>query len=274
MVRARRQGARARGSGAPAREVRQAIDDRGERTTASGFWQVLAVVGLIAATAGWTTAAVIALRPSSTPAAGRGGFVAPGRIPSPRTTPSLEPPVESHAVAELEAMLPADVNGTSLTRESWTGDTILGDDSWSTSITTFLTGAGKTAADLQASQAYDAHRHLDLSAGAFRASGIGGAALRDAIIAAYKGDYPDLKLTTDDDRRPRVTNGDFGDGSVNSYWYIRDDVVFDIETSDASIAQAALAALPAPGASGASATPSASAPPAASRRPGHPPSPS
>ncbi|HEX7949993.1 MAG TPA: hypothetical protein VF494_06570 [Candidatus Limnocylindrales bacterium] len=229
------------------------------------FWQVLAVVGLIAATAGWTTAAVIALRPASTPAAI--AEASPTDEPLQSDEPSLEPTVESHTVADLEALLPADVNGTSLTRESWTGDTVLGDDTWSKAITTFLTGAGKTAADLEASQAYDATGTLDLSAGAFRATGIKGATLRDAIIAAYKGDFPDLKLTTTTIDGLEVTNGDFGDGGAKSYWYVRDDVVFDIETGDPSIAQAALAALPQPGTPGASDAPSTRAPASANPSP-------
>ena len=47
----------------------------------------------------------------------------------------------------------------------------------------------------------------------------------------------------------QVTKGDFGEDTIDSYLYVRDDVVFDIETTDAAIATAALAALPAPGAS-------------------------
>ena len=248
------------------RRARGADGDRRSRPPDSGirFWQVLAVVGLIAATAGWTTAAVLALRPSSTPPVTAQASPADEALPS--DEPSLEPPVESHAVADLEALLPADVNGTSLTRESWTGDTALGDDSWSTSITSFLTAAGKTAADFQASQAYDATGTLDLSAGAFRVTGIGGAALRDAIIAAYKGDYPDLKVSSTTIGGLQVSSGDFGDGGVGSYWYVRNDVVFDIETSDSAIAQATFAALPGPGGSSPPAPkPSASgAPPTAS----------
>jgi hypothetical protein len=246
--------------GVQARRAREGDGERRSRPPGNGlrFWQVLAVVGLIAATAGWTTAAVIALRPAPTPAPIAEASPPDETLPS--DDPSLEPAVESHAVAELEGLLPADVNGTSLTRESWTGDTILGDDSWSTSITGFLTGAGKTAADLQASQAYDSTGTLDLSAGAFRAAGIAGPVLRDAIIAAYKGDYPDLKVTTTRIGGLDVTSGNFGDGSVNSYWYVRGDVVFDIETSDPSIAQAAFAALPKPGASGAPSAPSPSGP--------------
>ena len=256
------------------RRARDAEGDRRSRPPDNGlrFWQILAVIGLIAATAGWTTAAVIALRPSSGPAVVAEASPSDDVLPS--EDASLEPPVESHAVADLEALLPADVNGTSLTRESWTGDTFLGDDSWSTSITSFLTTAGKTAADIQASQAYDATGTLDLSAGAFRVSGVGGTALRDAIIAAYKGDYPDLKVTTKTIGGLEVTNGDFGDGSVASYWYVRDDIVFDIETSDPAIAEAALAALPASGTSNATPVPSSTAPASSSPAESASPSPS
>jgi hypothetical protein len=237
--------------GVQARRAREADGERGSRPPDNNlrFWQVLAVIGLIAATTGWTTAAVIGLRPASTPAPVAEASPTDEALPSDGA--SLEPPVESHAVADLEALLPTDVNGTSLTRESWTGDTFLGDDSWSTSMTSFLTGAGKTSADLQASQSYDSTGTLDLSAGIFRAAGIDGAALRDAIIAAYKGDYPDLKVTSTTINGLAVTTGDFGDGSVDSYWYVRDDLVFDIETSDVKVAEAAFAALPAPGASSA-----------------------
>jgi hypothetical protein len=234
--------------GVQARRAREADGDRQTRPPDRGlrFWQVLAVAGLIAATAGWTTAAVLALRPPSPAPIAE---ASPSDEPLPSDEASLEPVVESHQVPDLEALLPSEVNGTSLTRESWTGDTVLGDDSWSTSIVTFLTGAGKTAADLQASQAYDSTGTIDLSAGAFRAPGVTGSALRDAIIAAYKGDYPDLKVSTTEVAGLEVSAGDFGDGSANSYWYLRDDVVFDVESSDPSIAEAALAALPMPWAS-------------------------
>lgn len=207
------------------------------------FWQALAIVGLIAATAGWTTVALIALRPSTAIETA----ASPTDEPLPTVDASVEPPAESHVVADLEALLPADLNGTSLTRESWTGDVVLGDDTWSKSVTSFLTKAGKAAADLQVAQAYDVAGSLDLNAGAFRVAGIEGTALRDAVIAAWKGDFPGLKVASATIAGLDVTTGDFGDGGVNSYWYVRDGVVFDIETSDQAIAQAALAALPAPG---------------------------
>jgi hypothetical protein len=207
-------------------------------------WQVLAVVAVIAATAGWTTVAVMALRPAPAIEA----VASPTDAPSLPDAASPEPPVESHLVADLEALLPAEINGTTLTRESWTGDTILGEDSWSTSLSAFLAGAGKTAADLQVSQAYDATGTLDLSAGALRVAGLDAAALRDAMIDAWKGDYPDLKIAQTTIGGLDVTTGDFGEGAINSYWYLGDGVVFDIETSDPSIAQAVIAALPTAGA--------------------------
>ncbi len=234
--------------GVQARRARAAVEEGRPTPPPSSrlrFWQTLAIVALIAATAGWTTVAVITLRPAQT---GEVAAASPSDEPIPSEDASVEPPIESHEVADLEAMLPAELKGTTLTRESWTGDTILGDDSWSTSLTTYLTGAGKTAADLQASQAYDAAGSLDLSAGAFRVAGVDAPALRDAMIAAWKGDYPDLKVTQTTIGGLQVTTGDFGDGSSLSYWYVRDGVVFDIETADPSIAAAALSALPAAGA--------------------------
>ena len=237
------------------------------------FWQVLAIVAVIAATAGWTTVAVMALRPAS--AAVAVAVAAPTEDALPSDDPGLgasdEPPVESHDVADLEPLLPAELDGTSLTRESWTGDTILGDDSsWTTSMTAFLTSSGKIAADLQASQAYDPAGALDLNAGAFRVAGVDGNVLRDAIIAAWKGDFPDLKTAQTTIGGLAVTTGDFGDGGIATYWYVRDGVVFDIESSDPTLAAAALAALPVGAGPASSAAPSARS--SATDRPGPSPS--
>jgi hypothetical protein len=61
-----------------------------------------------------------------------------------------------------------------------------------------------------------------------------------------------------------VTKGGFGADTASSYLYIRDDLVFDIESTDEAIATAAVAALPLPGASGAPASAAPSTAPAAS----------
>lgn len=223
------------------------------------FWQVLAIVALVAATAGWTTVAVLALRSPTTAA-----------VPSPATSSDpnptdegSEPPVaDTHDAPELESLVPTQLNGTALQVQSWSGEGILTDDAWSTSMTAFLTKAGKAPADLHVAQAYDPDQALDVSVGVYRVAGVGAAALRDALVAAWKGDYPDMKVTQVTLGGKQLTKGDFGAETISSYLYLRDDVVFDIETSDEAIATAAVAALPAPGASRAPASGAPSTKPA------------
>jgi hypothetical protein len=206
----------------------------------------LAIVALVAATAGWTTVAVLALRSPTTAAA---PSPAASIDPNPTDEESIPPVADTHDAPELESLVPTQLNGTALQVQSWNGEGILTDDAWSTSMTAFLTKAGKAPADLHVAQAYDPDQALDVSVGVYRASGVGAAALRDALVAAWKGDYPDMKVTQVTLGGKQVTKGDFGADTISSYLYLRDDVVFDIETSDEAIATAALAALPAPGAS-------------------------
>ncbi len=209
------------------------------------FWQVLAIVALVAATAGWTTVAILALGDN------RVAQTSPTDTPPPvgSDEPSLPPLADSHDAPALEALLPGELNGTVLQAQSWTGDSVLTDDGWSTSMTAFLTKAGKTAPDLQVAQAFDPTQAFDGSVGVYRVAGVGASALRDALIAAWKTDYPDMKVSQVTLGGKEVTKGDFGQDSVASYLYIRDDLVYDIETTDEKIASAALAALPGPGAS-------------------------
>ena len=228
----------------------------------SNFWQVLAIVALIAATAGWTTVGVIALRAPSSAALG-----SPTDSFDPNASEDLSvPPVaETHDAPDLEALLPTAINGTTLEIQSWTGDGILTDDAWSTSVTAFLTTQGKTPADLAVAQGYDPNQVLDGSVGVYRATGVAATALRDALVAAWKGDYPDMTITQVTLGGKEVTKGGFGADTASSFLYIRDDVVFDIESTDEAIATAALAALPLPGASGAPSTaPAGSAAPSPS----------
>ncbi len=74
-------------------------------------------------------------------------------------------------------------------------------------------------------------------------------------------DYPDLKVSQVTLGGKTVTKLDFADDTIDSYIYLRGDLVFDIETTDDTVAIAALAALPAPTGSGAP-VPSGSAAPA------------
>jgi hypothetical protein len=221
------------------------------------FWQVLAIVALVAATAGWTTVAVLALRP---------GPSAEAEVPTesfdPNATDDSEvPPVaDTHDAVELESLLPATLSGTTLQAQSWDGDGLLTDDPWSTSMTAFLTSVCKTPADLHVAQSYDPNQALDASIGVYHVEGVAPTALRDALIAAWKGDYPEMKVSEVTLGGKDVTKGDFGEDTITSYLWIHGDDVYDIESSDEAIATAALAALPEPGAS---AAPVASGSPAA-----------
>ena len=67
-----------------------------------------------------------------------------------------------------------------------------------------------------------------------------------------------------------ITKGDFGTNYEASYWYVTDDLVYDIQTTDESLVAKAIEAIPkagassAPAPSGSGAAPSHSAAPAAS----------
>ncbi len=170
------------------------------------------------------------------------------------TTPSSRPPRK-------------DCDSAALSSQSWTGTTILAEDAWSVAITTFLTSAGKTAADLQVGQAYDPTGTLDLSAGVFRADGIAASDLQAQMIKAWQVDYPDLKVSEVTMGGRMVTKGDFGAGAIHSYWFVRDDVVFDVQTSDEKLAEAAILAIPDHSAPAGSPRTSGSAAPAPSGSP-------
>ena len=223
------------------------------------FWQVLAIVALVAATAGWTTVAVLALRPGPAPEA-----LAPvGKSFDPETTDDTDvPPVaDTHDALALESLLPAKLNETVLQPQSWNGDGLLTDDPWSLSITAFLTAACKVPADLNVAQSYDPDQALDAVIVVYKVDGVDPAAVRDALIAAWEGDFPEMTTSQVTVGGKDVIKGAFGEDTPSSYLYVSGDVVYDIESADEAIATAALAALPD---RGATPDPATSGPPAAS----------
>ncbi len=232
-----------------------------QRSAGNGnFWQVLAIVALVAATAGWTTVAVLALRPG--PSADTA--LAPvGKSFDPEATDDTEaPPIaDTHDALELESLLPAKLNETALQPQSWDGDGLLTDDPWSLSIAAFLAAACKVPADLHVAQAYDPNQVIDAAVLAYKVDGVAATALRDALIAAWKGDFPEMTVSEVTVGGKDVTKGEFGEDTITSYLYVNGDVVYDIESSDEAIATAALAALPE---GGAAPDPATSAQPSAS----------
>ncbi len=251
----------------PVRPVRR--PPSGGPGSGGGFWPALAIAAIIVATAGWTTVAVMALN--------GGGKAVAVAVPSVSDTlPSDDPnasasdvPAElSHDAPAVEAFLPTHVNQTILTIQSWTGDSVLSDDAWSTSLTSFLTSKGKKPTDLQVATGYDDADENGPSVGVSRLAGVDGPSLEAAIIAAWKVESPDMVVSTLTIDGKAVTKGVFGEGYVDSYWYQRNDLVFDIETSDATLLTSILQSLPAAGAS----TPPASAGPSGSAKPSAAPS--
>ena len=163
---------------------------------------------------------------------------------------------------DLEAYLPTSLNGTALDVQSVTGDDglIAGDD-WSTTMTTYLTGISKTPADLGYAFASDPAQVVDVSIGVYRVNGAPAQGLHDALLAGWKVLAPTVKVSQVTLGGKDVTKGDDGTDVPFSYLYDSGNVVYEIYTSDESIATAALAALPVPGASSA---PAVSSSPAAS----------
>lgn len=224
------------------------------------FWQVLAILALVAATAGWTTVAVLALRPGASPEA-----LAPVDSFDPNASDDSEvPPVaDTHDAVAMESLLPTTVSGTALQAQSWNGDGLLADDPWSTAMSAFLTASCKVPADLHLAQGYDPNEAVDISVGVYTVDGVAPTALRGALIEAFKGDSPDMKVSQVTVGGKEITKGDFGPDLPTSYLWVHGDNVYDIESSDETIATAALAELPT---SGAASPPvaSASSAPAAS----------
>ena len=219
----------------------------GSGGTGQRFWPTVAMIAIVVATAGWTTVAVLALsgrggEPSPSPAAIVGASASEDAFVEPDTSDSPEP--ESHVSPELEALLPKTWEGTTLTSQSWTGDTLLSDDGWSDAFTKFLDGAGKKPTDLFVAQAYDPTGAIDLTVAAFKITGVSSADVRNTLVTAWKADYPELATTTATIGGKEVTRGVFEDTGIDSYWYEHADLVYDVETADADMAAKVFATLP------------------------------
>jgi hypothetical protein len=188
------------------------------------------------AVAGWTAVVVLVLsRPSGVALATPTPIEQPGASIGATT---------SHDAPQLEALLPTSYAETALTTTSWLGGTILSDDDWSKSITAYLAGLKLTPDDLKIAQSYDPAGSLDLAAVAFEADGMDAAAFVQAIIAAWRVDYPSLATSTVTIGDRSVTRGVFPEEPIVSYWYASNGVAYEVDTSDESIAAEVLSTLP------------------------------
>ena len=164
-------------------------------------------------------------RPAGRPS--RSSPCGPARAPSAQASPSdvvdasasddvsSEPPVaDTHDAVEMEALLPTLVSGSTLQTQSWTGDTILGDDTFSTAMNKFLTDSARPRRTCASPRRTTRPRPSTSPSTAYRVAGVKGTAIRDALIAAWKVDYPALKVTTVTLGGKEVTKADFGQDAI------------------------------------------------------------
>ena len=187
----------------------------------SNFWQVLAIVALVAATAGWTTVAVLALRPG--PSAVAEAPVDESFDPEATDDTEVPPVADTHDAPELEALLPATLYGTTLEVQSWDGDGYLTDDPWSTSMTAFLTAACKTPADLHVAQSYDPNQAIDASVGVYRSTGSMARRCRTRCSRRGRATIPEMKVSQVTLGGKDVTKGDFGEDTSTATSFVRGD---------------------------------------------------
>lgn len=223
------------------------------RSNGPGAWQVLAIVAIIAATAGWTAAIMLALRGPADATSPPAALADPsdGVDVNPSDDGSAPPLELTHDVPALEALLPTHAGETPLVSESWTGDEVLGTDGFSTTVTKFLAAKGKKPTDLQVGQSLDPDGAVDILLRLYRVEGVAASDLLTSIIDGWKVDNSDMTVTDTTLAGKPVKKGDFPSAGTESYWYIDGDHVFDIQSNDPAIAASALQAILSPGASGA-----------------------
>jgi hypothetical protein len=153
----------------------------------------------------------------------------------------------AHLAPDLEAALPARVDGTALERVSTTGAAIFGEfggTAWAKQMTAFLTRIGKTPADLRYAQAWDPSQNLNLDGGVFEIKGVSAATLAAAILNSSHPDQPGLATSaTTIAGRPVTVAANPSTGST-LYLYQHADLVFYAGSDDTTLITQYLRALP------------------------------
>jgi hypothetical protein len=176
---------------------------------------------------------------------GDGGAITP---PTPESSDdlgavdSLDPgasePVESPAAPELVARLPEKVGDVTLTPDSASGSTILGEDQGSRAILAALRAAGREPDDLRVAQAYDDSGNTDLSVLVVTVDGLPIDKTKDLVLESWLSatgpgvTRSDAKLAGKDWVRI-----DYGDEGTKDYLRTDGDDVIVITTSDPAQAE-------------------------------------
>jgi hypothetical protein len=165
-----------------------------------------------------------------------------GEKASPTTTTSTTRSV-SHAAPDLEALLPAEVNGTALRKGSTTGAVVFGGNAFGRVMTRFLARHGKWPNDLRFANAQTSSRKFELEIGVFQLRDVQGSALRQAIVESSHPNARGLETSTARLSGKRVTKLVYPGGST-LYLYAHGDLVFYVGTQSEVLAGTILAMFP------------------------------
>ncbi|HYK96594.1 MAG TPA: hypothetical protein VE011_12145 [Candidatus Dormibacteraeota bacterium] len=165
-----------------------------------------------------------------------------GAIPSDLPAGSIAPvsPV-------LEARMPTTIDDVTLSVQYAVDATNLSSGPDARALDAAIVGLGKQASDLEIAVANDQSGTLDLAVLGFRVNGLTATDVRKAVLEAWlAAGTPGVTSSTITLAGAQVTRVSYGDSGPDEYVLTIDDSVFVLETTDASLAQAAAAALISP----------------------------
>lgn len=175
--------------------------------------------------------------PEPLPSDDTGASAGASEDPNASTTP---------AAPELEKLLPTKVGSFDLVVDSALGDAVLQDDSGSRAIIAALKAEGKGPEALLLAQAYDTTEQPPaISIFAFKVAGMNVEKVREFVVDSWlAAGGTGITKTQVTLAGKEYTKIDRGDGGQVDYLRVKDDVVFVVTTSDATLAADAAAKLP------------------------------
>lgn len=209
------------------------------------------VVGCGTSSASVAASSVAPSGSAAAPTAGVGAATASPPAPSIAPTDSPEPSIETHALPELEALLPASVAGIDLERLSISGPDFYktGTDVNRSQLDELLKNLGKTVADLSVADAGDPTGRAVFELGIFRVAGAAPEQLISEWVAFDQAAKPGrIKVTAETVDGRALTK--LVDSSVQvggtAYAFAIGDAIYLVKADDPKLLSAALVALPRP----------------------------
>lgn len=187
-------------------------------------------------------------------------------VASAATSSASPSPSPTPAAPILLGYMPKSIGGTTMSTDSATDATTLGNSPNSRALNAAVVAMGKKASDLEVADAYDASGTLTVSVLGFRVAGIEPSKLETAVLDAWlAGNTKGVKTTSVKLGTTTATEVTYGDTGPAEYLLIFKDAVIVIQSTDITTAKSALAAMTNPEATASpSASPSAAPTPSPS----------